>query len=82
MSRIAVFSIEDGEVSALAGGPLSIADMGPRTTNRVSHVEFNTATGVYDITDAKTGEYLHSEADYDLALQWEVDHYNEELLKS
>lgn len=82
MPREAVFSIEDGVITALAGGPLSLADVGERSTARVSHVEFNTATGVYDVTDAVSNELLHSEADYDVALAWEVAHYNERIKNS
>lgn len=82
MSRIAVFSIEDGTVTALAGGPLSLADMGERTTKRASHVEFNSATNLWDVTDGETKKLLFSNADYDAALNWEVEHYNERILNS
>jgi hypothetical protein len=84
MSRIAVFSIEDGEVTALAGGPLSLADMGQRSTERASHLEFNADLGVggeWEVTDHKTGVLLFTHADYDVALQWEADHYNQLLLE-
>jgi hypothetical protein len=71
---------DDGSVTALAGGPISLADLGPRTTRRASHVEFNDATNEWDVTDAATRVTLFSHADYDVALAWEVQHYNERLL--
>jgi len=78
----AVYSIEDGVITALAGGPLSLADLGQRTTHRVSHVEHNPATDLYDVTDADTGELLHSDPDYKAALQWEIDYFNQKLLST
>lgn len=77
---IAIFSIHDGCVTALAGGPLSLAELGPRTTRRASHVEFNVVSNVWEVIDASGGPVLFADADYDRALAWEVDHYNQKLL--
>jgi len=76
----ATFIIGDGTVTALAGGPLSLADMGTRTTRRASHVEFNETTNEWTVVDAKTKQLLFSNADYDAALHWEVEYYNQQLL--
>jgi hypothetical protein len=77
-----VFSIEDGIVTAVAGGPISIADLGPRTTERASHLEFNGSTNKWDVTDHKTQVLLYSHSDYDVALAWEGAYYNQRILES
>lgn len=75
----AVFIVGEGTVTALAGGPLSLADMGPRKTERASHVEFSDLINEWVVTDAKTKEPLYHHPDYDTALRWEVSHYNQRL---
>lgn len=74
--KTAVFVIEKGTVTAMAGGPLSLSDMGERSTERASHLEFNSATNKWTVTDAHTKEVLYQHADYDVALEWEINHYN------
>lgn len=75
----ACFVVGDGSVLALAGGPLSLADMGQRETRRVSHVEFSNLVNEWVVTDAETKEVLFKSPDYDEALNWEIRHYNERL---
>lgn len=72
----AVFVIGDGNVTALAGGPLSLADMGPRTTRRASRLEFNAALNVWEVLPPAGGAPLYSHEDYDIALKWEHRHFN------
>ena len=69
--------IADGQIHALAGGPLSLADMGERTTQRVSSVEFNQTTQRWEV--CRNGELLHSNTDYDQAIAWEIEHFNNHL---
>jgi hypothetical protein len=78
MSREINIIIGDGEVTALAGGPLSLADLGPRTTRRVSRVEFNGTTNLWEVLDPvdRAAAPLFTNADYDLCLQWEAAHFN------
>lgn len=71
--------ISDGTITALAGGPLSLAGMGERTTKRVSHIEFCGDRDAWTVTDAETHEELASFPTYDEALAWEIQHYNERL---
>lgn len=75
-----VFVIENGTVTALAGGPLSLADLGPRTTKRVSRIEFVPEDNWWRVYDADTNEELANFADYDAALAWEREWYNHQLL--
>ncbi len=75
----AVFVIGEGTVTALAGGPVSLADMGQRKTRRVSHVEFSDLINEWTVTDAETKEVLYHSPDYDEALNWEIRHYNQRL---
>ena len=79
--RGAVYSIKGNTVRALAGGPLSLADMGERTTERASRLEFHAESNKWQVLDPRSGAVLHEEADYDTALQWETDHFNDVLLR-
>jgi hypothetical protein len=71
--------IGGGTVTALAGGPVSIADMGARTTKRASHLEFSSIDNQWHVFHADTGEDLYSHHDYNVALQWEIDYFNRQL---
>jgi hypothetical protein len=75
----AVFVVGEGIVTALAGGPLSLADMGPRRTRRASHVEFSDSLNEWVVTDAATGIQLFQHPDYDTALRWETSEFNRRL---
>ena len=75
-----VINISNGTVTALAGGPISLADLGPRATRRVSTIEFSSYENAWVVTDAVTHKTLFQHEDYDVALQWERDHFNERLL--
>jgi len=68
--------IGDGTVTALAGGPLSLADLGTRTTKRASHLEFADATNEWCVWSADHQLLIYSHPDYDVALQWERDYFN------
>ncbi len=78
-TKCAVFVVGDGRVTGLAGGPLSLAPLGPRQTRRVSHVEFSDLVNAWVVTDAATKKILHQNPDYDAALAWEIRHYNSRL---
>lgn len=71
-----------GTVTALAGGPLSLADLGPRTTKRASCLEFNPAVDQWEVLDPATRRVLHRDADYGAALQWETTHFNRRLKRA
>ncbi len=75
----AVFVIHDGLIQAVAGGPLSLAEVGTRETQRLSKIEFNDSTDRWDVSDAASGAVLFSNQDYDVALSWEIDYYNHKL---
>lgn len=75
----ATFVIDGGTVVALAGGPLSIADLGQRATKRASHVEFSNPINEWVVTDAATGEVLFFHPDYDTAITWETHEFNRRL---
>lgn len=75
----AVFVVGEGGVTGLAGGPLSLADLGQRQTRRVSHVEFSDLVNEWVVSDAETKEILYQHPDYDVALAWEISHYNQRL---
>lgn len=77
--REAVFVIESGEVTGLAGGPVSLADMGDRRSERASNLIFNPGTNLWVVIDAKTHEPVFSDPDYDVALEWERREYNRRL---
>ena len=68
--------IDGGTVTALAGGPLSLADLGTRTTKRASHLEFDSTANVWCVWSADRALLLYSHPDYDVALQWERDYFN------
>jgi len=78
----AVFVVGEGTVTALAGGPLSLADMGARTTKRASHLIFADSLNVWVVTDAEDGVELFTHPDYDVALAWEKTEYNRRLAES
>ena len=82
MTNETVIVIQNGTVRALAGGPLSLADLGKRSTRRVSHIEFDTTTDLWRVTDIDTGDVLFNHPDYDAALQWERDEFNRRLARS
>jgi hypothetical protein len=71
--------VGDGEITALAGGPISLADMGERKTKRVSTLEFSSIDNQWHVFDAATGADLYSHHDYDVALAWEIAHFNRVL---
>ena len=71
-----VLIVGGGKVTGLAGGLISLADLGPRQTRRASHLEFDDATNEWTVTDAATKQLLFRHADYDAALRWERDHFN------
>jgi hypothetical protein len=77
-----VYVIRDGTVTALAGGPLSLADLGPRQTRRVSRVKFVHSTNRWVVYDQRTGKYLAAFRDYDEALSWEREYFNQMLAES
>lgn len=72
--------IDGGTITALAGGPLSLAELGPRTTRRASHLEFNEGLGKWEVLDPTSRRVLYRDSDYDVALRWETSHFNR-LLK-
>jgi hypothetical protein len=76
MSPDTCLVVGDGTVTALAGGPISIADMGVRTTKRASRLEFNSDTNEWEVLPPDGGKPLYSHADYDDALGWEIAHFN------
>lgn len=71
-----------GTVTALAGGPLSLAELGPRTTKRASCLEFNPHTNMWEVLDPVTRRVLHCSKNYDTALRWETTHFNRLLKKA
>lgn len=73
---LAAFVIDGGLISGLAGGPLSLAGLGHRTTRRASHLVFNDGTDLWEVLSADGSAVLHSDPDYDAALEWERDHFN------
>jgi hypothetical protein len=75
------YVIGGGTVTALAGGPLSLAELGPRTTKRASCLEFNPHTNAWEVLDPVTRRVLHRDADYGSALRWETTHFNRRLKK-
>lgn len=77
----AAYVIDGGTITALAGGPLSLAELGPRTTRRASHLEFNEGLGEWEVLDPTSRRVLYRDSDYDVALRWETSHFNR-LLKS
>jgi hypothetical protein len=79
MSRESIFVVGDGAVTALAGGPLSLADMGERTTRRASHLEFCPERNVWVVLSADIAGELYEHPDYDVALRWEINHFNRRL---
>lgn len=68
--------IDGGTVTALAGGPISLADMGVRTTKRASHLEFDAVYNEWCVWSADRALLLYSHPDYDVALRWERDYFN------
>ena len=74
----AIYRIGGGHVVALAGGPLSLADMGPRHTRRVSTIEFCGITNEWLVRDT-TGMVIFHAGAYDVALAWEREHFNQTL---
>lgn len=78
---LAAFVIDGGLISGLAGGPLSLAGLGHRTTRRASHLVFNDSSDVWEVLSADRGTVLHTDPDYDAALDWERDHFNDLLAK-
>lgn len=81
-NREVVLVVGDGTVTALAGGPVSIADMGARTTRRASHLRFNEDLNEWVVQDAVTDEVLYTHPDYGVALRWEVDYFNRQLAEA
>lgn len=75
----AVFLVGEGTVTAMAGGPLSLADMGERRTERASHLEFDPKRNRWVVLDAKTRVELYSDSDYNGASEWETRHFNRRL---
>ena len=70
------YLIHNGTVTALAGGPLSLADLGPRTARRVSRIEFNPADNAWCVYEMVTDRLLAAFHDYDGALSWERRYFN------
>ena len=81
MARVINIIIGGGEVTALAGGPLSLADLGPRTTRRVSRVEFNSSTNLWEVLDPtdQAAEPKFTHENYDRCLRWEAEYFNAKL---
>jgi hypothetical protein len=79
MTETTIIMIGGGTVTALAGGPLSISDLGARRTRRVSRIEFDQFRDRWIVTDAETGVEMCAMHNYDEALHWERMFYNELL---
>ncbi len=77
-TKQAMFIIGGGRITALAGGPISLAGMGKRRTRRVSTIKFVPRDDMWRVRDMK-GKELANFKKYDEALQWEVDYYNLQL---
>jgi hypothetical protein len=80
----ATIVIEGGTVTALAGGPVSLATLGKRKTVRVSNIEFNNRHQLWQVKNPKFNEDDHRHImaefhDYDTALDWERDFFNRKL---
>lgn len=73
----ASYRIRNGKVEALAGGPLSLTGIGPRTTRRASNLEFNSSSQLWEVL--VDGKCVHASPDYDAALQWERTFFNKKL---
>ena len=78
MKTDAQYIIGDGTVIALAGGPLSLAGLGERTTRRISKIEFNPSSQHWEVETVE-GTLLAEFADYDQALAWEREWFNYRL---
>ena len=79
MKNNAVIIIGDGEAVALAGGPLSLAELGERKTERASFLEFHEDDNEWRVLSADRCTWLFQHADYDVALAWERDYFNQRL---
>ena len=77
--REAVLIVGNGTVTALAGGPVSLASLGERTTERASRLEFCSIDNQWHVYAAASGGDLYCHPDYDVALRWEIDHFNRQL---
>ena len=77
--KSSVIIIGEGSATALAGGLLSLAELGERTTKRASNLVHDPITDHWVVIDAESHEILFSDADYDVALRWEIDHFNQRL---
>lgn len=76
------YIIGAGTIKGLAGGPLSLADLGERTTERASHIEYSDPISKWVVTDAKSNQPLFEHEDYNVCLAWETSHYNQQLAGS
>lgn len=82
ISPAATIVISDGNVTALAGGPISLADLGSRKTRRVSRIEFNESRNWWQVLkpDHQPGDTeLANFSTYDEALSWEIYYFNQVL---
>ena len=75
ISPTATIVISDGNVTALAGGPISLADLGQRKTRRVSRIEFSEPVNEW-VVYHPDGWPIASFNTYDEALSWETRYFN------
>jgi hypothetical protein len=71
----ASYLIHNGSILGLAGGPVSLSDA-PRSTRRLSRVEFNESTNLWEVRTLND-RLLHSAENYNSALEWETEHFNQ-----
>jgi hypothetical protein len=78
-SNEAIYVVGGGEVVGIAGGPISLGELGPRKTARLSRVEFNDATNLWEVKSPDIGTVIHSGPDYDECIKWETNFFNRML---
>ena len=65
-----------GGIQMLHDDNFDISRFGKPTVVRASNVEFDNDAGVWTVTSAKTGQFLHAASTRKAALEWEKQFYS------
>lgn len=77
-----VFIEADGRVQALHSDLIPLPELGRMTTRRVSDIVWSDTRQVWEVIGLKAGQVLFSDRDRSVCLAWEVEYFNNKILKN
>ena len=79
MEEIAVSISKDGEVTCIYNEDIGLAEMGDLSINRLSDVEFNNDSRLWEVRHK--GEVLSTHKTRQEGIDWEIKYFNDRILQ-